>query len=330
MSPAGWGVPALIHAVAQGVQPKRSELTRSRGEEEVTTPCLRVPSDPTAWPKAPRLRRTSPISKFAAAAALEALGPERLAASRAEELRVGVVFTLLNGSVNYTNRFFLEVLDNPATASPILFPETVFNAPSSHLSALIGSTAPNDTLIADSSGFFCGLNLAVERIQHGEVDACLVVCAEEIDWLSAEALMLHSSGYLPSEGAAAVLLEPQGHGPRLLELPDPVSLATHSPSEACAKIRQLLGGSTEHSALLVDSRVGVDRSDAPETAVWQDWLDLRWSPKQILGESLGAGSGWQVVTAVEAICQNIASEAWIVAHGGNQQAAGLRIGKSSS
>ena len=40
---------------------------------------------------------------------MEALGEERLSAIAAGDLRVGVIFTLINGCVNYSNRFFGEV-----------------------------------------------------------------------------------------------------------------------------------------------------------------------------------------------------------------------------
>jgi hypothetical protein len=40
---------------------------------------MRVPPAPPTLPKSPRLRRVSPISKFAVGAAIEALGPERMA-----------------------------------------------------------------------------------------------------------------------------------------------------------------------------------------------------------------------------------------------------------
>jgi len=36
-----------------------------------------------------------------------------------------------------------ETLRDPTTASPLFFPETVFNAPASHIAALLGTTAIN-------------------------------------------------------------------------------------------------------------------------------------------------------------------------------------------
>ncbi|RYD18231.1 MAG: hypothetical protein EOP88_23295 [Verrucomicrobiaceae bacterium] len=327
VSPAGWGVEALVKAIRSGETIAPSSIERPSGEITVITPVLRVPAEGATTPKFARLRRTSPISKFAAAAAAEALGEERLAEIAAGKLRVGVIFTLTNGCVNYSNRFYGEALVDPAMASPILFPETVFNAPSSHLSAMIGSSAPNDTLIADSTGFFSGLDLAVEWIQRGDVDGCLVVSAEEIDWLSAEGLRLYSRGYMPSEGAAAVYVE-KGDGPvKVLRLPDPISFSGSSRVEAAVEIRERLAVGDDGKTLLVDGRAGLVRHDKPETEAWAHWNGARWSPRKILGEGMGVSAALQIVAAVRAVEGDEFEQAVVTATGANQQAAGVVLGR---
>ncbi len=328
VSPAGWGVPALMAALDAGEPLLRSEIERPLGDGFVRTPVLKVPADAAASPKFPRLRRTSPISKFAAAAVLEALGPERLALTAAGELRVGVIFTLTNGCVNYSNRFFGEVLNDPSVASPILFPETVFNAPSSHLSAMIGGNSPNDTLVTDGAGFFTGIDLAAEWILRGDVDGCIVVASEENDWLSAEALLHYHRDYLPAEGAGAIYIEPADGPVRLLRLPDPVPFSAVRRDEAALKIRQLLEieSDSDPQTLLVDGRVGIERIDLPETAAWSDWTGPRISPRKILGESMGASTALQFVLAAESIRAGLFTKAIITATGGNQQAGGALLG----
>ena len=327
VSPAGWGVEAMMRALLSGEKLSSSTLERVSGETLVTTPVLRVPTDGATTPKFARLRRTSPISKFAAAAVAEALGDARLSQIAAGELRVGVIFTLTNGCVNYSNRFYAEALTDPALASPILFPETVFNAPSSHLSALIGSASPNDTLIADSTGFFSGIDLAVEWLERHDVDGCVVVSAEEIDWLSAEGLRYYSRDYLPSEGAAAIYLESATGPARLLRLPDPVSLAANSRHQAARKIRELLGATDDGQTLLIDGRAGIPRYDLPETVAWADWCGPRWSPRTVLGEGMGVSAALQVVAAVAALASGNFQQVVVTATGGNQQAAGVLIGR---
>lgn len=326
VSPAGWGVDALMKTLRSGTEITPTLLDRDAAGVLIQTPVLRVPAEGARAPKFPRLRRTSPISKFAAAATAEALGEERLAALTAGNLRVGVVFTLINGCVNYSNRFFGEALADPAMASPILFPETVFNAPSSHLSAMIGSHAPNDTLIGDSSGFFSGIDLAAEWITRGEVDGCLVVSGEEIDWLSAEGLRLYSKNYRPSEGAAAIYLEAAAGAANLLRLPDPVSLAMNSRIHAARKIREMLHANDDGHTLLVDGRAGVKRFDLPETTAWADWTGPRWSPRTLLGEGMGVSAALQIVAAVEALKSGEFRQAAITTTGANQHAAGILLG----
>lgn len=326
VTPAGWGVAAMMDALASGKMPASIMLERPLGDEVVSTPVLRVPAAGVTTPKFGRLRRASPISKFAAAAAMEALGEARFAESTAGRLRVGVIFTLTNGCVNYSNRFFGEVLADPALASPILFPETVFNAPSSHLSALIGSTAPNDSLIGDASGFFTGIDLAAEWLERGDVDGCLIVAAEEIDWLSAEALCLYSNNYIPAEGAGAIYLE-AADGPAMLHhLPDPVGYQFHDRLTAARMMRETLAAGDDGFTLLVDSQSGVRRFDQPEIEAWHDWRGPRLSPKKLLGESMGAAGALQVVAAAEALKAGDFKQVVVSSAGANQQAAGMMLG----
>lgn len=327
VSPAGWGVTALMEALDSGTRPAISELSRERKSgPPVVTSVMRVPPAPPTLPKSPRLRRVSPISKFAVGAAIEALGPERMAKAAAGELRLGVVCALLNGCVNYSNRFFGEVQSDPSVASPILFPETVFNAPSSHLSSLFNSTAPNDTILGDSAEIFTALEIATEWLHRGDCDGVLVVVPEEIDWLSAEALALYSREAVPAEGAAALYLEIGGEGPQLLSIPDPVLLDPGCDrAEALRAVFEATGAADDGKTLLSDSRSGVARFDAAEDRAFAAWSGPRESVRTILGESFGASSGFQVVAAVERLRGGRATRALVTTLGGNEQAGGCLI-----
>lgn len=334
VSAAGWGVPVLMTALAGGAPLPVRELVRERLHgPPVATParCVPPPGDPAVLPKNPRLRRVSPISKFAIAAALEAAGPARIARAAAGELRIGVLCTLMNGCVNYSNRFFGEVLADPSVASPILFPETVYNAPSSHISAFFHSTAPNDTLVGDSGEIFTALEIATEWLLRGDCDGCLIVAPEELDWLSAEALRLYSRGYVPSEGAAALYLElepePAAEGPALLAVPDPVPVVPGI--DRAAALRRIAcdcRATDDGATLLCDGRTGVVRYDRPEELAFAGWTGPRISTRRILGEALGASAGLQCVAAVETLRRGEARQALVVTAGGNEQVAGCLFG----
>lgn len=330
VSAAGWGIEALMATLDSGTRPELLEISRERRSgPPVVTPVLKVPAAPATLPKSPRLRRVSPISKFSVAAAVEALGPERMAKVTSGELRLGVLCSLLNGCVNYSNRFFGEVLADPSVASPILFPETVFNAPSSHLSSLFGSTAPNDTLLGDGAEIFTALEIATEWLLRGDCDAVLVVASEEADWLSAEALGLYSGKFVASEGSAALLLEMDKEGPQLVSIPDPVALSPGT--DRAELLRQLIaatGADDDGRTLLADSRSGVERFDRAENQAYGAWAGPQLSVKALLGETFGAAAGLQLVAAIEQLKRGKAERALVAVLGGNEQAGGCLIAKA--
>jgi 3-oxoacyl-(acyl-carrier-protein) synthase len=153
VTPAGWGMEAFRGALSSGVALPPVEIKRCEASPLVMARPVPAVAERPAYFSHARLRRSPPIARFAAAAALEALGDRWEKIRGDASFRLGVVFSLMNGCVTYSRRFFAEVLENPSTASPILFPETVFNAPSSHISALLGVTGPNYTLAGDSADF---------------------------------------------------------------------------------------------------------------------------------------------------------------------------------
>ena len=320
---AGWGVSTMMETIDAQRAVERTMLERPTDQGGViSTSVSKVPklTDRSLLPKSPRLRRASALGKYAAAAMFEALGEERYQAAKDGELRVAVICTLMNGCVNYSNRFFGEVLADPSVASPILFPETVYNAPSSHLSAVMGSSAPNDTIVGDGAEWFAGLELATEWLDRGDCDLCVVVATEEMDWLSAEAMGYYSSSLLPSEGAAAVVLGRDGEGPRLMAIPDPVSYAeVGSPVDAMARLWRDLGAEDDDRTLWADGRNGVARVDQAENLPWNG---PRISTRKFLGEAMGASAAIQTVAALEWLKTGRAERAVVTAVGGNEAVGG--------
>ncbi len=96
-------------------------------------------------------------------------------------MQLGIIVGVMAGNVTYSRRFYEEVLHNPATASPLIFPETVFNAPASHLAAFLGAKVIGYTLVGDDGTFLQGLALAAQWLADDKVDACVVIGAEETD-----------------------------------------------------------------------------------------------------------------------------------------------------
>jgi 3-oxoacyl-[acyl-carrier-protein] synthase II len=304
VSPAGWSAEALLGAVESPASLPDPEFFARAGRAE-PVPVRRVPSPVETPPlfRDPRLRRASPITRFAVAAALEAIGEDRLEPIRKGELRLGIVFCLVNGCVNYSGRFFGEVLGDPTLASPILFPETVYNAPASHLAALLGSTGVCHSLLGDSSQFIEGLRVGARWIEDGDCDGVVVIGAEEFDWLSAEAFRLFAPGVVISEGAGALFLEPARPGVNAVSLtailgPE-IYTARRGKSGAVRHLAEAWATRQGQVAdqTLLDRKNGDPACDAAENAAWADFTGQRISPALILGESQGASVAWQCVVA---------------------------------
>ncbi|MCB1224851.1 MAG: beta-ketoacyl synthase chain length factor [Verrucomicrobiales bacterium] len=330
VSPAGWSAAALSDALrAETVFPIEEER---RSENAPAARYRRVPawSSPPAWLRQPRLRRVSPISRYAVSAALEALQTRPTQPSDSATHSLGVIFAVQNGSVNFSRRFFSEVLSDPTLASPILFPETVFNAPSSHVSALLATPALNYTLVGDAGQFVAALDLAAQWLQDGRVSECLVVTAEENDWLSAEALPLFHGPRIASDGAAALWLRPTADptpGSILLDaVTDAITLSAGiSRSDACAQLRRELA--PQPGDLLLSAAAGAPAWDAPHQAAWQDASVITQAIQPTLGHGFAVLGGWQCVAACEMLrtLQPAPQRALIAADTGASQVVGARF-----
>ncbi|HZV35457.1 MAG TPA: hypothetical protein VFB72_12865 [Verrucomicrobiae bacterium] len=327
VSPAGWGVGPMRKALEENAALPIKPLPRPGWTKPLNIRQVTPPSPRPDFMTHARLRRTSPISQHVVGAALEALGPDAQRVSKGE-LRLGIMLCVMSGCVNYSRRFYDEVLREPATASPLVFPETVFNAPASHIGALLGTPAMNYTMVGDPGTFLQGVALAAQWLSAGQVDACLVIGAEEADWLTSEAYYIFSRQVVLGDGAGALYLKKDIADGALAELRAITDchlyLQNQNRTKAAARARsQLPGCQPDH--LLADGLQGLPRLDGPEAAAWRDWNASRISPKRILGEGLMAASAWQCVAAVAALAEKKYAAANVSVVGCNQQAIGAHF-----
>jgi 3-oxoacyl-(acyl-carrier-protein) synthase len=319
VSPAGWTAGALRDALAKGQLLPAQDLPRPGQPKPLRV--LRVPpaaSRPSFMAHA-RLRRASPITQYAVGAAVEAAGE-----APAQDL--GVIVCVFSGCVNYSQRFYHETLKNPATASPLVFPETVFNAPASHIAACLGTNAINYTLVGDSGTFLHAMAIATHWLGEEKVAHCLVVGTEEIDWLSSEAVRLFDRSKFMSEGAGAILLSRNSDRAlaRLESITD--EFLYHSRGGKTEAMRQMRAElAVPPGALLCDSTSGTAGISGPEQAVWSDWRGPRISPKKVLGEGLMASAAWQVAAAADLIYHGAAPKGIVSIAGFHQHAIGCTL-----
>jgi 3-oxoacyl-(acyl-carrier-protein) synthase len=291
VSAAGWSVDEMVSAVSERRSIPATAVPRADGLRDWdVTAKLVPPAPPALLPKHPRLRRASPVTRFMVAAAQEALKGVEF-----DPQRLGILVVMTNACVQFTSRFYNEVIHTPALASPLLFPETVFNAPASHLATLVGASGPVSTLIGESNLIAEALRLAGLWLENGQVDHCLVIGAEEADALALEAMTYYHKRLVGGEGAGALLLSLEGDGPRIEAVHGPFSYATRAQRRSAL---QQMAAQTTAAAMLVDRAVGIERLDRDERqALAALPFHTVHHPLEILGECMGAASALQLVLA---------------------------------
>ena len=346
VTPLGSGVDEVWKRLLNGETAVAEPLSSPLGRDY---PVFRVPASALAkTPVHPRLRRSSAISRFAAIAGLEALANANVKLDPETAKRIALIFAVSNGGVVYTKRFYHDIVESGAqAASPLLFPETVFNAPASHLAAILGITGASYTLVGDGAVGTLALKMAEDLMASDALDYCLVVAAEEADWLLCDAYhkwrLLRSAppiepfqepprGTILSEGAGAILVGRNGQ----------IRIEKISPGTNFSKQREARNAVSQVFAelcptppdLTVLSANGTFIDEAERGAVAKHSRNaVVYAPKQSLGESVGASGLWQVIAAAQALItqqlpgprNGVLQSALVSTCGLNQQAAGLRL-----
>jgi 3-oxoacyl-(acyl-carrier-protein) synthase len=261
----------------------------------------------------PRLRRSGTISLLGVAAGFDAFADAGLKPDSELAARIAVVFAICSGGVNYTRRFYHEIVTQGANAaSPLLFPETVYNAAASHLAALLGVNGQSYTLVGDSSVGLGAIHFATELLTiQPRLDRCLVVGTEEADWLLADAFASwrmatnrhqfevygRSGGTIFGEGAAAVLI---GRTGSLAVTNSSAGLPFRSFRESESAAREIMGGlRTEGLPEMIISSANGTFADEVERRVFSEYYPSVpvFTPKPAVGEALGASALFQVAVA---------------------------------
>lgn len=348
----GWVTPlgSSVDGVEKKIHDGEVAVASSLGEGAGEKPALAYRVPPAAVAEAarlPRLRRSSAISRFAVVAGLAALRDAGVELDAVQAARTALVFAISNGGVIYTKRFFHEIVKSGAqAASPLLFPETVFNAPASHLAAILGITGASYTLVGDGAVGLLALQMADDLLANPELDRVLVVGAEEVDWLLCDAyrqwrlvrptppiepFAQPPRGTVLSEGAGAVLLAREG----MVKLDRIAAGGNFRGQRELVRLLGRIGAALAENGpaeLLVASANGTFIDAAEATVAAQYFPEAQiFAPKASLGESVAAGGIWQVVCAADALRRRELprggklERAIVTTCGMNQQVAGLAL-----
>ncbi len=316
VTPLGGTIEEVWEKLRAGAEAEATTFADSLGRKSCQA-CQVPPAAIAAAARHPRLRRSSAISRFAVVAGLSALRHAGLELNEASAARTALIFAISNGGVIYTKRFFHEIVKSGASAaSPLLFPETVFNAPASHLAAILGITGASYTLVGDGAVGILALKMAEDLMANPGLDRCLVVGAEEADWLLCDAYrqwrLLRAAppiepfarrprGMILSEGAGAVLLAREGA--LALECIHPGGNFARQ-REAVRQLETIARDlkSDRPVDLLIASANGTFIDAAERAMAANHFAGVPvYTPKPALGESVAAGALWQLICAAHAL-----------------------------
>lgn len=362
VTPLGTGIGSVWERLLNGEEASATPISEDFADRVYSV--FRVPEEAVTGLGHPRLRRASAISRFAAVAGLDALKSAGVKLDARTAERIALIFAISNGGVIYTKRFYREIVSTGAhTASPLLFPETVFNAPASHVAAILGVTGATYTLVGDGAVGIAAINMANDLMKNEALDYCLVVGTEEVDSVLCDAYRRwrllrvappiepysdQNRGMILSEGAGAVLLARDGLVS--IEHAHPGGyFFKRTQAEKILKsiLRELRHGETD----FVISSANGTFIDGAESRALQELVPsaLVYTAKPALGESVGAAGLWQIIVAAQALGSAEippvlhapssgslrlsrsrtpipdAQRAIVLSCGLNQQAAGLRL-----
>ena len=230
----------------------------------------------------------------------------------------------------------------------------MYNAPASHVSALLGLDGPYYTLVGDSSVGLSAVSLGKNLLEIDEVDLALIIASEELDGLTLDAY-----AQWPAVFPVAQPESRRGGMPAVVFSEGAAAMVLGKESASVA------GAASERRATAVDSayeRTFATAREMPEALAWVlrrscesgrnpdvafpsyngSALDMIESSvlaamcpsalvvpvKRVLGEAPGASALWQTVGAVMALRnQNSLRMAVVTARGFNHQAGALLLSR---
>ncbi len=182
----------VVSSIGIGKEEFLSSLKAGRsGIEEIETFDTRFPRsrkagrvqnfDPRDFIPAGKIRRLDRASQFAIAASKMALADARFSLTKENRSRVGVVLGSGFCGLSSSEAFHRgQVLKGFLDLNPMLFPNTVPNAASSHVSIELGIQGVNSTLVQSFCTAEAALLFACDQIRRGRADLILAGGVDEL------------------------------------------------------------------------------------------------------------------------------------------------------
>jgi len=170
-----------------------------------------------------KTRRLDRLSVWALVAASMAVKDAGLEPGRLDRSRIGVVCATGLGCIELTEAFLQSAADHTWSGTdPIIFPETLGNAPASHVARCLELSGPNVTVSSIGQAGECAFFHAASLLRHGQADQVIVIAGDTLtrtayEWCEVTGLLSDAcrstgqteaaDGFIPSEAMTAMVLE---------------------------------------------------------------------------------------------------------------------------
>jgi 3-oxoacyl-(acyl-carrier-protein) synthase len=205
-----------------------------------------------------KTRRLDRLSAWALVASSLAIQDARIDLSQLDRSRVAVVFGTGLGCAELTEAFFQSAAANGWSGTdPSPFPEGLANSPASHVALWHELRGPNITIGSRGVAGESALIQAASLLRHGQADLAIVLAGDTLtravyEWYETAGLLSpacynseplpEDGGFVPSEGVAALVLEPAGRR-AARSYANFISGRWAAGGQAAETVRQMLGSS---------------------------------------------------------------------------------------
>jgi 3-oxoacyl-[acyl-carrier-protein] synthase II len=264
-----------------------------------------------------KTRRLDRLSVWCLVAAGLAMQDAKLDLNKEDRTRVAVVLGTGLGCVELTESFFQSIATNGyAKSDPIIFPEGLTNAPASHVARVFGLRGPNLTLSHKGVSGESALMQAASLLRTDQADVVIVLAGDTLtrsiyEWFETAGVLSPAcfgpaplpipfdhaqDGFIPGEGAAAVVLEPSHRAAQRgaqVYASYRSGFATSNPQAAVSVIRKALGAfSPADLKMVIASANGSSPHDDVEQSIIREIFGNDApvvAPKAVVGESDSCG-----------------------------------------
>ena len=131
-----------------------------------------------------KIRRMDRDSQIAVASAVLALKDANLEITSENSSACGVILGSGFTGLETTEAFHRGLIEHgPSGVNPMLFPNTVPNAPAGHISIELGITGPNSTITQKGATGEGAIGYAYSLLRHGKAKVILTGGVDELSWI---------------------------------------------------------------------------------------------------------------------------------------------------